>query len=443
MSVVKDFPLPDLGEGLTESDLIAWRVGVGDTVELNQVIAEVETAKALVEVPSPFAGTVTRLYAEPGATVKVGAPLVAFELDDAAGAAGITDAPGQPARQEMLVGRGPAVETGERPHRRGRGAPATSGAVAGPAVPDAPSAAPRERPRSTPPVRALARELGVELAGLDGTGPDGLITREDVRAAAAPAETASGAPASAMPQSAAPGPRADRPRETRTPIAGVRKRTAQAMVASAFGAPQVTEFVTIDVTRSLRLIAELSASSEFRGRRLTLTSVVGRALMVALRRTPEVNARWDAENGEIVTFGYVNLGIAVASARGLTVPNVKDADRLTLAELADAVAGLVSRAREGSTTPAELTGGTVSITNVGVFGVDAGTPLLNPGEAAILAMGAVQRRPWEHHGKVALRDTMTLALTFDHRLVDGEQGSRVLRDSGRILQRPSLALAWA
>ncbi len=430
MSSVKEFALPDLGEGLTESELVSWHVAVGDRVDLNQVVAEVETAKAIVQLPSPFAGVVAELYEEAGATVQVGAPLMSFEVDDGA----------KPLeRNPVLVGYGAPVESDSRPTRRARGghtaeaaAPSDSSVpepVAGPVdTPAASDARVRERPRSTPPVRKLAHDLGVDLAQVTGTGDDGLITREDVRAAGS--------------STGEPGPkaRAFGERESRTPIKGVRKHTAAAMVTSAFTAPHVTEFLTIDVTPTMDLVASLKTNRAFIDYRINLLTVVAKALLVAVRRTPSVNTRWDEANAEIVQYHYVNLGIAAATSRGLIVPNIKDADQLTLTELSTALAELTATARAGTTTPAQLTGGTISITNIGVFGIDAGTPILNPGEAVILAVGAVRRMPWEYRGEVALRQVLTLSLSFDHRLVDGEQGSRFLADIGAVLAEPGMIL---
>jgi 2-oxoisovalerate dehydrogenase E2 component (dihydrolipoyl transacylase) len=431
MSSVKEFTLPDLGEGLTESELVSWHVAVGDKVDLNQVVAEVETAKAIVQLPSPFAGVVAKLYEEAGATVQVGAPLMSFEVDD--GAAPLE-------RNPVLVGYGAPVESDARPTRRPRGGHTAAAAaqseplvsepvekpVDAPAASDAPV---RERPRSTPPVRKLAHDLGVDLTQVTGTGDDGLITREDVRAAAS---ATTGEP---EPERVASGER-----ESRTPIKGVRKHTAAAMVSSAFTAPHVTEFLTIDVTPTMDLIASLKTNRAFADYRINLLTVVAKALLVAVRRTPSVNTRWDEANAEIVQYHYVNLGIAAATSRGLIVPNIKDADRLSLTELSTALAELTATARAGTTTPAQLTGGTISITNIGVFGIDAGTPILNPGEAVILALGAVRRMPWEYRGEVALRQVLTLSLSFDHRLVDGEQGSRFLADIGAILAEPGMIL---
>ncbi len=461
--MIRDFPLPDLGEGLTESELVAWRVAVGDRVELNQIIADVETAKAVVELPSPYAGVITALHAAEGETVDVGAPLFSCDTGEAdasssarsAGAASPAESaapaaqappasPGAAATADAapgpnLVGYGAAAETG--PKRRARRSALAADLV--PPVPEAQPAEPAtaeatrsERPRSTPPVRKLARDLGLDLETIDGSGARGLITRDDVERAAS---------ALAMPvpddvsSLTAPG-RAETPAETRIPIKGVRKHTAAAMVRSAFTAPHVTEFLTVDVTATMELLRSLRDDREFAGRKVTPLTVVAKALCLAARRTPEVNSRWDEEAQEIVRFGGVNLGIAAATERGLVVPNVKGAERMSLGELADAIAALAETARAGRTSPADLSGGTISITNIGVFGIDAGTPILNPGEAAILAMGAVRRQPWEHRGEIALREVMTLSLSFDHRLVDGAQGSRFLADIGAILREPGRAL---
>jgi pyruvate dehydrogenase E2 component (dihydrolipoamide acetyltransferase) len=288
-------------------------------------------------------------------------------------------------------------------------------------------------------VRKLARDLGVDLETVTGTGERGLITRDDV-------ELAASAQPLALPQAAGETGRvagAPVAAETRIPIRGVRKHTAAAMVRSAFTAPHVTEFLTIDVTGTMELLRGIRDDRAFTGHKVTPLAVVAKALCIAARRTPEVNARWDDDAQEIVQFGGVNLGIAAATERGLVVPNVKGAERLTLIELADAITALAETARAGRTTPADLSGGTISITNIGVFGIDAGTPILNPGEAAILAMGAVRRQPWEHRGEIALREIMTLSLSFDHRLVDGAQGSRFLADIGAILREPGVALTMA
>ncbi|SFR88361.1 pyruvate dehydrogenase E2 component (dihydrolipoamide acetyltransferase) [Agromyces sp. CF514] len=470
--MIRDFPLPDLGEGLTESEIVAWRVAVGDRVELNQIIADVETAKAVVELPSPFAGVVTALHAGEGETVNVGEPL--FSCDTGEGDAeqpSVPDAAAAPAAEAQVSSAAVVVEATDAasgPNLVGYGARAESGpkrrarraALAGdlvPALPEGAEAAATvaperadqapvvsaERPRSTPPVRKLAHDLGIDLAQVHGSGERGLVTRADVEAAASGLRS----PDLGTPDSMRSGD-ADRvggidrsgAGDVRIPIRGVRKHTAAAMVASAFTAPHVTEFLTVDVTATMELVRSLREDRAFAGHRVTPLAVVAKAVCLAARRTPDVNARWDEDAQEIVQFASVNLGIAAATERGLVVPNVKAAERLTLIELADAIGELAVTAREGRTRPADLSGGTLSITNVGVFGVDAGTPILNPGEAVILATGAVRRQPWEFRGEVALREVMTLSLSFDHRLVDGQQAASFLTDVGAILRDPARAL---
>ncbi|TFH98272.1 dihydrolipoamide acetyltransferase family protein [Micrococcus lylae] len=473
----KIFTLPDLGEGLTESDITSWRVSVGDAVEVNQVLADVETAKAVVELSSPYAGTIAALHAEEGDTVDVGAPVVTFDLGgddggDAPASDGAEESGSGDGRVPTLVGYGAAAEKG-RPSRRarrgvGQAAPAVPTASAPAAAPAAPAAAPAEaqatapaapaassgsgeRPRSTPPVRLYAKQNGVDLETVTGTGAHGVITRADVEAAinggsaSGPAGPASAAaPAAAAAAGAAAGAvrtLGGREREVSVPVKGVRKATAAAMVNSAFTAPHVTEFLQVDVTETMELLAELKASREFRDVKLTPMTLTARACVLCMERTPDVNARWDEAAGAIVEQNFVNLGFAAATPRGLMVPNVKDAQAMDLRGLADAIRDLTDKAREGTLAPAELTGGTFTLTNVGVFGVDAGTPIINPGEGAILALGQVRRMPWEHKGEIALRDVMTLSLSFDHRFVDGEQGSRFLADVGAMLRRPGMTLA--
>lgn len=444
--MIKEFRLPDLGEGLTESEIVSWKVGVGDTVSLNQVIAEVETAKAVVELPSPFAGVITALHEQPGTVVEVGKPIVSFEVEDDAGgspaAAGAAEAE-LPKRQPNLVGYGAVVESSGRPVRRQRNfAPPVAEPVETRSVETRPTESHSfERPRSTPPVRKLAKDLGVELAAVPGSGAHGLITREDVRNfAGAGAAPAADRHLSAVADAPAGRAAAGGGREVRTPIKGVRKFTAAAMVASAFTAPHATEFLTVDVTPTMELLAKLKASRAFKEHKLTPLTLVAKAVLIALRRNTSLNSRWDEANQEIVQFNFVNLGIAAATPRGLTVPNIKDADTLSLLELSEALTDLTETARAGKTAPADLADGTISITNIGVFGIDAGTPILNPGEAAILAVGAVRKMPWEFQDDVALRQVMTLSLSFDHRLVDGEQGSRFLADVGAILADPGMVV---
>jgi pyruvate dehydrogenase E2 component (dihydrolipoamide acetyltransferase) len=423
MSGVRSFLLPDLGEGLTEAEIVAWHVAPGDTVELNQVLVEVETEKAVVELPSPFAGTVVELSAAVGDTVEVGAPLISVETADGAVA---PDAASAPAAEKVsvLVGYGPSEPAPSRRRRRGGGRPRHERSERPPAAPPpGPSAA---RPLAAPPVRFMARQQGVDLADVTGHGPGGIITREDLAAHLA---------TSSVPAGSA--------RETRRPVKGVQKHMADAMVRSATTAPQACVFLTVDVTPTSDLLARWRSNQRFEGVKLTMLTVAARAVVLALRDHPALNSSWDEATDEIVTKHYVNLGIAAAGPRGLVVPNVKDAHDLAFRDLAAALQTLREQARAARSTPADLSGGTITITNVGVFGVDAGVPLLNPGEAAILALGAVQRRPWEHGGEVALRDVVALSLAFDHRLVDGEGASRFLRAVGEMLADPTNLIAFS
>jgi pyruvate dehydrogenase E2 component (dihydrolipoamide acetyltransferase) len=471
---VQQFKLPDLGEGLTEGDILKWTVAVGDTVDVNDTIAEVETVKAAVELPSPWAGVVTALHAAEGDTVPVGTPIISIDTagGDGTGAdvartpaqanadAGEDMVPGLPGetgsatpgeeKQMTLVGYGPREETGGR--RRRRPAATAAGAQTAFNVPPGGSSHPAPPPGTEepdepargravahrvlakPPVRKLAKTLGVDLTSVTPTGPHGTISRDDVQSAAngvAPAAPRHGA------------------RETRVPIKSVRKHMAAAMVQSAFTAPHVTEFLTCDVTATMELRDRIAARRDFAGVKISPLVLVARAAMIALRNTPELNATWDDAAGEVVLKHYVNLGIAAATDRGLVVPNIKDADQLTLRELAEAISALTETARAGKTAPADMTGGSFTITNVGVFGVDTGTPIINPGESAILAFGAVRRMPWvvSESGpgagaaeRIEPRWVTQLAVSFDHRLVDGQLGSRFLADLAAILTDPGLAL---
>jgi pyruvate dehydrogenase E2 component (dihydrolipoamide acetyltransferase) len=452
---LREFALPDLGEGLTEGEIIKWLVAEGDLVTLNQPIVEVETAKAAVEIPAKWAGRVVRIHHPEGVSVEVGTPIILIDTDPGAGELpappsepGPGEEPGPGGRTAVLVGYGPRTTA---PVRRPRVSP-TAPVPVTPAVPEPPApAAPvptlpampataQAGPSvadaavlAKPPVRKLARDLGVDLAGLVGSGPAGSITREDVQAAAA----TTGGVVAPLPAStvAVFGPS----REHRVPVRGVRKLTAQNMVASAFTAPHVTEFLSVDVTRSMRALNRLKERPGWQDARVSPLLLVAKAALLAIARHPMVNSTWSAQGAgepEIVVKEYVNLGIAAATPRGLLVPNIKDAGRLTLRELADALTALVVTARQGRTAPTDMIGGTFTITNVGVFGVDTGTPILPPGEAAILAFGAVRPTPWVHKGKVRVRDVTTLGLSFDHRIVDGELGSLFLRDVAAFLADP-------
>jgi 2-oxoisovalerate dehydrogenase E2 component (dihydrolipoyl transacylase) len=523
VSELKQFLLPDVGEGLTEADIVKWHVQPGDNVTINQIIVEIETAKAVVELPCPYEGVVAGLLVPEGETVDVGRPIISVEVGADAGGGpppapqGSTSAdlvPPLPAgsqadveggvepgihgvltpkddeRQAVLVGYGvkPSATT-RRPRKaaataaaapRGAATPAPAATAAtthrpvtpapsatsrGPAtpapaaapVPSTPaasgSAAPTTAPGNgasilaKPPVRKLAKDLGIDLSRLSGTGPGGSVTRDDVQSAARGLEAATPAGVNAPIGSAASPAHFAAvtavAREERIPIRGVRKHTAAAMVTSAFTAPHVTEFLQIDMTETMAATARLRSLPEFEDVRVSPLLLVARALMVAVGRHPMINSSWDEDAQEIVVKHYVNLGIAVASERGLVVPNVRDAHALSLPGLAHALAELTATARAGKATPADLSAGTITITNVGIFGVDTGTPILSPGEAAILAFGRVKDAPWVHEGQLAVRKVTTLALSFDHRIVDGELGSAVLRDIGAMLEDPLRMLAWS
>ena len=535
MTELKEFRLPDVGEGLTEADIVAWHVKPGDQVEVNQVIVEIETAKAVVELPSPWDGTVARLLAEEGQTVDVGMPIISVDVSGDQAAAAVPGEPavaarggeqtnspertvvlpphreapqrpgagarsvvsasaaerpptepaqaetgqpetGRPERQAVLVGYG--VKASSTTRRPRKAAPSVAAAAArpemaevptGPEVARQPLEVPKEaqasppvtstvgalaktstvRALAKPPVRKLAKDLGISLAELTGSGPDGSITRDDVQRAAScttarsEKELAGDGPRPASLAAAPRGSGVPSPAvEERIAVRGVRKHMAAAMVSSAFTAPHVTEFLQVDVTETMAAVRRVRELPEFVDVRVSPLLFAARALLIAVGRHPLVNSSWDADAQEIVIKHHVNLGIAVAADRGLIVPNVKDAGGLPLPELARRLQALTETARAGKATPTDLAGGTITITNVGVFGVDGGTPILTPGEAAILAFGQVRDAPWVVDGQLAVRQACTLSLSFDHRIVDGELGSAVLRDVGSMLEDPVRMLAW-
>lgn len=442
MPEYKQFPLADTAEGLTEADIIAWQVKPGDKVTVNQIVVEVETAKAAVELPIPWAGVITELLVEPGQTVEVGAPILTIDVDpDGKAAPAPTAGPvaEEPAEEEMkpLVGYGSKAVVTQRRARKGA-APAPAPAT--PAAPAVAAVAPKPKggyvPLAKPPVRKLAKDLGVDLHALTGTADGGVITRDDVQAAA----NGSAAPAAAV--SSVDSGYDPATRERRVPIKGVRKATAAAMVQSAYTAPHVTEFLTIDVTPMMEFREKLKKSREFAGVKVTPLTFAAKAVCLAAKRTPDVNAVWDEAAQEIVYKDYVHLGIAAATPRGLVVPKVRDADSMSLKELAIALTELTDVAREGKTTPAAMLGGTITITNVGVFGVDTGTPIINPGESAILCLGAIKDTPWVVDGEIKVRKVLQLSLSFDHRVVDGQQGSEFLADVGALLADPAVAITY-
>jgi len=439
---VFEFRLPDVGEGLEDAEIVGWKVSAGEKIQVNQLIVEIETAKALVELPTPFSGTVLELLVQEGQVVHVGAPIIRIQLEaEKPSVAPTTELKSE--RTEILVGSGPRNEETSHRKRATRNYGTKIGAVRSetpkPLILSVPE--PRlEAPESInsrvialakPPVRRLARDCGVDLLSLIGSGPEGSITHEDVLAAANQLKNVINPTRN----------RVDDSRETRTPIHGVRKAMADAMVASAFTAPHVTEFITVDVTSAIELLDRLRTLPEFSGVRLSILSLLARAMCIAMPDTPEVNSFWDNESQEVVNKHYINLGVATATDRGLLVPNIKDAEQLNFRDLAKAIEELVDAARTKKASLNQLTGGTMSITNIGVFGVETGTPILPPGESAIVCLGAVVTRPWVVGSEILARQVCALSLSFDHRLVDGAQGSKFLTDVAKLLQEPSTLIA--
>ena len=469
---MKNYCMPDPGEGLTEGEVVSWQVSPGDTVKINGVLCEVETAKSIVELPSPFAGTVAKLCAEPGETVAVGAPLVT--IDD-----GSEDEP------EFLVGHVTA-EPGRRRRRR-RGAAVSTERAREEGVDTHPeqsvsepqhdaeakpeqrlteSASRQDPPRmdrtahilAKPPARRLAADLGIDLSQVTGTGPQGAVTRSDVKAAAHDGAAAAGdagascgdaelANLSVMSRRLLGGAPTEPDGHTRkVPVRGVRKVTAKAVKESLDTKALVTAFLTCDVTPTMELVNRLRADRRFKGLRVSPLTVWCKAVCLAMGRTPVINAAWDDAADQIVFRDHINLGIAAATPRGLMVPVVRDAQDMTMLELATEITRIVAIAKEDKLQPPDYADGTFSITNVGVFGLDAGTPVVNRTESAILVLGALARRPWVvgtgDDERVVPRWVTTMSLGFDHRLIDGEQGSTFLHDVAEILSDPASAMLY-
>jgi pyruvate dehydrogenase E2 component (dihydrolipoamide acetyltransferase) len=401
-AVAQEFRLPDVGEGLTEAEMATWLVQVGDVVKVNDPLCEIETAKSVVELPSPYAGTVTALLVEVGDTVNVGTPIIRIES-------------GAPSAAASAVPPAETVESAEAPADE---APLNL-------VGSGPKAQHERRPRTRPTYEPHAPAARA---------------REEAPTRGASADSAPVSPAPAPAAAATPAGR-----ETREVIKGVRKEMANAMVTSS-AVPSVTIWTEADVTRTVELVAKLKKHPEFRDVKVSPLLVVAKACILALKRTPLVNSTWDDSANEVVLKHYVNLGIAAATPRGLLVPNIKDADGMRLDELAKALEQLVKVARDGKTPPPDLARGTFTITNVGPFGVDCGAPILNPGESGILCLGAIRRRPWVvgegADERIAPRDVVTLSLTFDHRHIDGETGSKFLADVASIVTDPATALLF-
>jgi pyruvate dehydrogenase E2 component (dihydrolipoamide acetyltransferase) len=436
---LSEFPLPDVGEGLTEAEIVSWKVKAGDTVTVNQVLVEIETAKSLVELPSPFAGTVAAILVGEGETVEVGTPIIS--VDSAGGAieivaptadeaetGAIVEAPEEKSGA-VLVGYGSAGHATSR-RRKGAGAPAVAvePAAAKAARPASVPAAEASAIIAKPPIRKLAKDLGVDLATVTATGLVGEITRDDVIRDASQASVFRNIQT----------PEWGTEREERIPVKGVRKAIAASMAQSAFTAPHVSVFVDLDATRTMEFVKRLKNSPDFAGIRVSPLLIAAKAVIWAVRRNPTVNASFTEK--EITVHHYVNLGIAAATPRGLVVPNVKDAHALSLRDLAVALEQLTITARDGKTQPAEMAGGTITITNLGSFGMDTGTPILNPGEVGILALGTIKQKPWVVDGEVRPRFVTTLGGSFDHRVVDGDVVSRFVADVASVLEEPALLL---
>jgi 2-oxoisovalerate dehydrogenase E2 component (dihydrolipoyl transacylase) len=445
------FNLPDVGEGLTEAEIVSWKVAPGDTVEVNQVICEIETAKSIVELPCPFAGTVEELLAKEGDTVGVGMPIISVQAEGSILVAGpittsipivpesssthqaVADVAASVASDENkpnLVGYGSSAHGGTR---RKRAAAVNMPAVVPAATSSMPLSPVVAASNSTdviakPPIRKLAKDLNVDLSKVQATGIAGEITREDVVSAASQASVFRNLTT----------PAAKSEREERIPVKGVRKAIATAMVQSAFTAPHVSIFVDVDATRTMEYVKRLKASTDFAGVKVTPLLLMAKAMMWAVRRNPTVNSTWT--DTEIIVHNFVNFGVAAATPRGLIVPNIKDADRMSLLQLAQALETLAATAREGKTTPEDMKDGTITITNIGVFGVDTGTPILNPGQVAIVALGSIRPKPWVVNNEIVIRQVTTIGATFDHRVVDGDVASRFVQDVASVIEEPALLL---
>ena len=538
------FTLPDVGEGLTEAEITEWRVAVGDTVAVNDVLCEIETAKSLVELPSPYAGTVAELMAPAGETIEVGTPIIGITTaaspdGSPEGSAPATAETGytMPAETEAasgdtaedgvgeeapvptdggaaggagaaLTGSGPKADAATRRPRKPSGqaavapswsprlreepvrdtpgltAPTGPADPADPAVPAAPAVPPAasedaaaqrsapavpggasapatrglrlpaavgnlvaagrerqtdvaglfERVLAKPPVRRIAKELGVDLTKVRATGQFGEVTRTDVEDYLAERETNIDTSGSFwMPDTGDNARRTERIR-----VKGVRKATAAAVSESYRDAPHVSIFVDVDASRTMEFVKRLKASREFEGVKVTPLLILAKAVIWAAARNPHVNASWTDE--QILVKHYMNLGIAAATPRGLLVPNVKNANELSLRDLAEALGTLARRARDGKTQPAEMADGTISITNIGALGIDTGTPIINRGEVAIVAFGTVRQKPWVVSGEVIPRWITTLGGSFDHRVVDGDLSARFMADVAAIMEEPALLL---
>jgi 2-oxoisovalerate dehydrogenase E2 component (dihydrolipoyl transacylase) len=442
------FLLPDVGEGLTEAEIVTWKVTVGDNVVLNQPLVDIETAKAVVELPSPYAGIVVTLHVKAGDVIEVHKPLITFDVGGEASAVAPTatveesrssEAAVGAGREAVLIGYGVAHEEAvvTRQHRR---ASSTASRTPLPASP-LPSSAPTMAARSTPPVRLYAKQHGVELATLAGSGRDGLIDlaiggvggqMKKVRLSG-PTETSRFVGRDLEPW-------ATGPLEERIAIKGVLRSMADAMVQSAFSAPHAAVWLRVDATKTVELLASLKSRENLSGTRLSPLTIVALAVCDAARHFPGINSSFDAVAGEVIVRRSVNLGIAANTPRGLIVPNIKGADQLDLVAMAIALTALVDTAREGTTQPSEMSGTTLTVTNVGPFGVDGAIPILPPGTGAIVCVGQIAKAPWVVNDEVVVRHVVEISMAFDHRQIDGAMASAVLAHVGHFLRDPAAAI---
>ncbi|MFF4356691.1 dihydrolipoamide acetyltransferase family protein [Streptomyces sp. NPDC001604] len=431
MAQVLEFKLPDLGEGLTEAEIVRWLVEVGDVVAVDQPVVEVETAKALVDVPCPYGGVVTARFGEEGTELPVGAPLLTVAVGPAA-SGGESEGSGN-----VLVGYG----TSEAPARRRRvrpGQPAPAAPREANGSSGAREAADGPVPVISPLVRRLARQNGLDLKEMTGSGPDGLILRADVeyalRAAEAQGRTAEPA---AEPQPPAPAPTAAPGTGLRTPLKGIRGAVADKLSRSRREIPDATCWVDADATELMRARAAMNAAG---GPKISLLALLARICTAALARFPELNSTVDMQAREVVQLDQVHLGFAAQTERGLVVPVVRDAHARDAEALTAEFARLTEAARTGSLTPGELTGGTFTLNNYGVFGVDGSTPIINHPEAAMLGVGRIVPKPWVHEGELAVRQVVQLSLTFDHRVCDGGTAGGFLRYVADCVEQPAVLL---
>lgn len=496
--MVETFNLPDVGEGLTEAEVVSWRVAVGDAVEVNDVVVEIETAKSLVELPVPYAGAVHELVVGEGETIEVGQPLIRIlpegedpdvaDDDGAASTESPAESPPEPKRQgrsgresrRSRIKQQKDAEPSDTPSAAAQGEDSGALVGSGPKA-DAPKRRPRTRhtepdlvdlegldlpepapaphgqgtdladivAKASPPVRALAKRLGVAVWELVGSGRNGQITRDDVerQAEEKKAQRANGQ----VPSAAPPVPSGQRPptpasagllyegpREEKIQVRGVRKATAANVTQMASTVPHVSVFKEVDLTRTMELREVLKKEASFHGLSVSPMLFAAKAIIWAARRNPQVNASW--HDTHYTLKNYVNLGIAAATPRGLVVPVIHEAHTYNTQGLAAAITQLTIDAREGRTTPAEMQGGTISITNIGTLGLDAGTPILPPGQASIVALGTVKKKPWVVDGEIVPRDIMTIGGSFDHRLVDGDHAGRFLSDVAAVLEEPGLLI---